>query len=490
MKIIAFPLTRITVFFILGILAFRLYRPEPVLLYSALSLTIAFLVLLHFLNKRNQKLRKVFGILVLLCSFLTGGSTAMVHKETFYVSHYTNQIKDFEKPHLLEIIVQDKLKATKKYSRYNAQVISIDNINSSGKIILNLKKSNTDNSIASGTKIRIYEPVYQNRYPFNPNQFDYGRYLENQEIYAQVYTDANRVKTIGQTESITSLFSVFRTKIIDNLKLSDIKQEELHVLVALLLGQQQDLSPEIVKDYQFAGAVHILSVSGLHVGFILLFVTFILNVFPNTRRHSLLKLFIILLSLWAFGFIAGLSSTVVRSATMFSFVAIGNHIRKSVNVFHTLLVSLLLILLFRPSFLYDIGFQLSYLALFFILWLQPVLSGYWQPKNKIIRYFWDITTVSFAAQIGTLPLSIYYFHQFPGLFFITNLIVLPLVGVIMVAGVLCIIFAGFSIVPEIVIQPTEFLITLLNSLIHQVASLENFVIKNIPFTSGMFLMTK
>ena len=256
-------------------------------------------------------------------------------------------------------------------------------------------------------------------------------------------------------------------------------------MIALLLGQQQDISPEVLKDYQLAGAVHILSVSGLHVGFILVFVTFLLKPIANTKRNTLIKLFIILLSLWSYGILAGLAPSVVRSVTMFSFVAIGNHMRRTVNVFHTLLVSMFLILLWKPSFLFDVGFQLSYLALFFILWLQPLLNDIWQPKYKITQYFWDILTVSFAAQIGTLPLSIYYFHQFPGLFFVTNVIVLPMLGIIMIVGLTAIVFACFGKVPMFMVKPLELLIEWQNNLIHKVASYEDFVLKNVSFTSAM-----
>ena len=133
---------------------------------------------------------------------------------------------------------------------------------------------------------------------------------------------------------------------------------------------------------------------------------------PKNNFGSYIKLSIILLSLWGFAFLAGLSPSVIRSVTMFSFVAIGMCLKRKTNVFHTLLASLFFILLFEPSFLFDVGFQLSYVALFFILWLQPLLASVWIPKNKIQSYFWDIITVSFAAQIGAMPLSIYYFHQF------------------------------------------------------------------------------
>jgi competence protein ComEC len=166
---------------------------------------------------------------------------------------------------------------------------------------------------------------------------------------------------------------------------------------------------------------------------------------------------------------------------MFSFVAIGMYLKRSTNIFHTLLVSMLLILLFQPSFLFDVGFQLSYVALFFILWLQPLLAQLWQPKNKIINYFWEILTVSFAAQIGAFPLSIYYFHQFPGLFFVTNLVVIPFLSIIMALGVLVMVLAAFDYVPFYLAKSLEWSIYILNKIIHSVASVEKFIIQDIPF---------
>ena len=246
------------------------------------------------------------------------------------------------------------------------------------------------------------------------------------------------------------------------------------------MGQRQEISADIIRDYQYAGAVHILSVSGLHIGFILLFVTFILKLIPNTRRGSFIKLLIILLSLSSFAIIAGLAPSVIRSVTMFSFVAIGSHLRRSVNIYHTLLVSILLILLVEPSFLFDVGFQLSYTAVFFIIWLQPLLAALWNPKNKFSKYIWDILTVSFAAQIGTLPLSIYYFHQFPGLFFITNLLIIPMLSIIMALGVVVMILAAFNIIPVFLSQLLEWTIYYLNKIINTIASFEKFIIQDIP----------
>ncbi|WP_293874014.1 ComEC/Rec2 family competence protein [Flavobacterium sp.] len=489
MKILKFPAARISISFILGLLFFNWYQPIPVIVFGSLTVCGFLLILLHFFDKKIPSLKIYFGVFTLLISFLIGISSSIVNKETYNVNHYTNQIHDSEKPYLIGLIVNEKLKSTLKNNRYISLITSLDGKKSHGKVILNIKKTRSEKNLAIGVNLIVKSKVYKNLNPINPNQFDYGRYLENQEIYAQLYTQNNQIKIGKNTPTLWSLFSNFRNKIIANLAHSNIKNDELNVLIALLVGQQQDISPEVMKDYQYAGAVHVLSVSGLHVGFILLFVTFILKPIPNSKKGSFLKLILILLSLWVFGILAGLAPSVVRSAAMFSIVAIGNHLRRTVNTYHTLLVSMLIILLFKPSFLFDIGFQLSYLALFFILWLQPILSSIWLPKNKIVKYFWDIITVSFAAQIGAMPLSIYYFHQFPGLFFITNIIVLPLLGIIMIIGIIAIIIACFGNVPIFIAKPLELVITMLNYIIHWVASFESFIVKNISFSFEMLLVS-
>jgi len=485
MKILQFPLARISLFFVLGIYFFGLIVCSPIIIFACLTGSILTLLVLHFYFYKARYFKNLFGVVVLLTSFLSGIYTAIVHKETYHKNHYVYQIKSDQEFHTVQLVLSEKLKNTKRNIRFISKVLRVDGKESTGNLILNIRKPNTSENRPIGSILSVKCNLYKNRNPFNPNQFDYGKYLENQEIYAQAYTNETDIKAIGMEHNLWSSFSNFRSKIINNLVHSGFNKEELNVLIALILGQQQDISPETLKDYQYAGAVHVLSVSGLHVGFILLFITYLLKPIPNTKRGSLIKLIAILLSLWSFALLAGLLPTVVRSATMFSFVAIGNHLKRTVNIFHSLLVSILLILLWKPSFLFDIGFQLSYLALFFILWLQPIFSSVWIPKNKIIKYFWDIITVSFAAQIGALPLSIFYFNQFPGLFFITNLVVLPLLGIIMAIGLLVIIVACFTSVPLILVEPLELSIYFLNSIIHYIASFDQFIIINISFTRSM-----
>ena len=488
MKVLQFPLARITIGFLAGILAGYYFKPDVAFVFSTLFIAICVFVIAYFWSKRKIVNPIYFGLATFFLAFSIGTSTQIIHTDSYQESNYIHRKSIFEKPHFVSVTIREKLRSSAYNDRYIVLVNQIDNSVSTGRILLNVRKDSLNHPFGIGTSLQIDGSLYQNSPAKNPNQFDYGKYLEGKQIYAQLYADVSDIKISSIiVKNVWYYTSKLRTKIIRNLEKTHFNKAELNVAIALILGQQQDISPEIIKDYQFAGAVHILSVSGLHIGFILLFVTFLLKPFPNTRRGSFIKLVIILLSLSSFGFIAGLAPSVLRSVTMFSFVAIGMYLRRSTNIFHTLLVSMLLILLVQPSFLFDVGFQLSYIALFFILWLQPLLSQLWKPKNSIVNYFWEILTVSFAAQIGTLPLSIYYFHQFPGLFFLTNLVIIPFLSVIMALGVLVMVLAAFDFVPVFLAKSLEWSIYLLNKIINAIASLEQFIFRDIPFNWPLLL---
>ena len=495
MKVLDFPLIKITLGFVLGIL-FACYVSLPVyVLYFLLAISISAFGILSFLFQKNSRNTFYFGLCTYLLSFIIGISTQIIHTERFQESNYTHNATIFVKPSPISLIIREKLKSNAFSDRYIAQVNQVGTEKQTGKIILNIQKDSLHQKFEIGTPLLINSVLSKNRPPNNPYQFNYSNYLQNKQIYAQLYADALDIKIGSEIKKdIWYYSSRLRSRIIHNLEKNNFHKTELNVAVALIMGQQQDIDPDIIRDYQYAGAVHILSVSGLHIGFILILATFILKPIPNTKRGSFIKLLIILCCLFSFGILAGLAPSVVRSVTMFSFVAIGNHLRRSDNIYHTLIVSMLLILLFEPSFLFDVGFQLSYLALFFIIWLQPLLAAIWIPQHKIIKYIWDILTVSFAAQLGTLPLSIYYFHQFPGLFFITNLVVIPLLSIIMILGVLVMTLAAFNSIPLFLSQLLEQSIFYLNKIINSIASFEQFIIQDIPLhysvmVSSYFVIT-
>lgn len=488
MKVYLFPLTKITLWFVLGILVSFFEKPDPQTTFVTLGIVFVLFSITYLLSVKELIPKVIFGILVYAVSFFIGITTQVVHTDHFQKNNYTNSIQNYNQRHLVELVLREKLKSTAFANRYIALVKKVDGKESSGKIIINFYKSKATNSINIGSNVKIFGYLVKHKPNLNPDQFDYGKYLTQKSIATQLFVNANEVAVSSKMDTgIWYISNQLREKIINNLSKSGFNKGDLNVVAALILGQQQEISPEILHDYQFAGAIHVLSVSGLHVGFLLLFITFLLKPLPKNKWGAAIKLSSVLLSLWGFAIIAGLSPSVVRSVTMFSFVAVGMHLKRKTNVFHTLLVSIYFILLFQPDFLFDVGFQLSYISLFFILWLQPLFSGIWLPKNKITQYFWDIITVSFAAQIGAMPLSIYYFHQFPGLFFITNLIILPGLGLIMALGVFVLFFATFDLVPLFFSKALEWSVHFLNTVINWIASFEQFIIKDISCTFYMLV---
>lgn len=482
MKVLDFPLAKITISFLFGILVSYYCPPSIQVSFISLGICTVLFCISFFLSKKNKKNNLIFGISSAFISLSTGICVLLIHTDTFDKTNYTHSKTAFEKPQFITFTLREKLKSNDYNDRYLGLINTINNKIYSGKIIVNIQKDSAQNPLIIGNIIKVKTALQRTSSSKNPNQFDYAKYLADKQIYAQVYCKKSEIK-ISQTikKDIWYYSGRLHATILKNLESAHFNKDEMNVALALILGQQQEISADIIKDYQYSGATHVLSVSGLHVGFIMLFIMFVLKPVPNTRKGSAIKLFSILISLAGFAVISGLSPSVLRSVVMFSFVAIGNHLRRSGNIYHTLLVSILLILLFEPYFLFDVGFQLSYLALFFIVWLQPILKKIWSPKNKISIYIWDALTVSFAAQIGTLPLCLYYFHQFPGLFFVTNIIILPVLSFIMIAGIIVMIFAVFKSPPEILVYLFEKSIFILNQMIHYVASFESFVIQDISF---------
>lgn len=486
MDILKFPLVKITIWLILGIIVSKYLKPEcrATIILVFISLVVA--VVAFVLARNNFRQKAYFGIVFYFLSFFTGMATQAIHGNYFRKSHYIHSLANENESHLLTVTLREKLKQTVHSERYIALVTQIDGHPASGKILLSFYNIMRGANLRIGAILVVKGHVTKHKPPLNPDQFDYGKYLDNKGIPAQMYAGSTEFINSSTLEKDIWFYSDHsRNKIIRNLKRSGFRDEELQVVNALILGQQQEISADVMRDYQYAGAVHILSVSGLHVGFILLFLNFLLKPLPKNRSGRIIKLILIISSLWTFAIVAGLSPSVVRSVTMFSFLALGMYLKRSTNIFHTLIVSALLILLFEPSFLFDVGFQLSYVALFFILWLQPLLSDIWIPQNPIIKYFWDILTVSFAAQIGAFPLSTYYFHQFPGLFFVTNLVIIPFLSVIMLLGVVVMAMAAFDFVPQLLSKGLEWSIFILDRTINTIASFEKFIIRDIPLNFGI-----
>jgi competence protein ComEC len=210
----------------------------------------------------------------------------------------------------------------------------------------------------------------------------------------------------------------------------NIKGNEFGVLAALTLGYTDDLQPELMAGYSATGVVHILSVSGMHVGIVYAVMAFLLGFMNKTQGQKVFKGLFIMLFLWGYAFLSGLSLPVIRSALMFSFIAIATCFERKSQIYNTIFMSMLAMLVVNPASLYDVGFQLSYACVLSIIFFKPILDKLYNPTTKPVRYVWTMFAVSLAAQIGTTPFTLYYFQQFPNYFLLTNFIAIPLSSVI------------------------------------------------------------
>jgi competence protein ComEC len=474
-----FPTLNITLCVVLGILASNEVKPginSACLLVSILF--IPYLLLFWFSNKKAT-FRFYFGLSTYLLSFFVGFMVYTLHSKPNQQHHYSNNLK-YEKA-LVSGVISEKIRPNQYVYKYFLEIETVDNIDKTGKLLIVLSKKDAKKEFQIGDVVLAYAYLKPISRPHNPYQFDYAAYLEKKDVYHQLNLERNNYRVIGHEKHLNYKLEQIRNTIITKLENAKIPLDRLEIIKALFLGQRQNIDQETNNQYSQAGAIHILAISGLHIGILLFFFKTLLKPLERFRYGKIILPFLLIFILWSFALLSGLSASVVRAVTMFSFITIGMYMRRETNIYNTLGSSILLILLIRPNFLFDVGFQLSYCAVFSIVTIQPIFAKLWKSGNKIIQYFYDILTVSFAAQIGVLPLSLYYFHQFPGLFFLTNLVVIPLLTLILVCGMIALLFAVMRIPTEIFIHLLSFLVGLMNRYVAFISSLEKFIIKGIPF---------
>ena len=444
-----------------------------------------FTVLINFIVLVFRLPKWVAGMAILTLACSLGIFSNWIHRESNYANHYLHYLHP-DRVQQIEAVVREQLKTTSNYQRYVVHVTKLDQRPCRGKLLINCKSTTVHPVLPVGLPIQFEGIVQTNRKPLNPDSFDYSNYLNQKNICAQVWVSLYKLKKRNDFQrDIYYYADKLRSRIREHLDLSGCNPIAAAVFNALLLGQQQEIPTEITKDYQYAGVVHILSVSGLHVGFIIVMLRFLFRFFPQSRGMKITELLLSIMFLWAFAVIAGLAPSILRAVSMFSFVSIGLFLNRRSSNINALFVSAFLLLCVVPQAVFDIGFQLSYAALLFIFWLQPVLQKLYSPTSKIGLYIWENCTVSVAAQLGTLPISLYYFHQFPGLFLVANLLLLPLLTGIMSIGILSLVWLIVTVPPRFLINLLEWSIGLMNQFIHLLASFDSFVFEHIPCTFSM-----
>ncbi len=398
----------------------------------------------------------VGGVLIHLFLLLLGIFVAERSKEINAKDHFSKQRSD-----ALLVRITREPKQTGNILRFNT---SVTHTSFTGKILvssgsllvaLNLG-SNQKNNLNYGDELLIpnqYKPVDA---PFNPAEFNYKIWLQHQNIYFQTFINSNQYQLIETKRGNPVIAYALAVRKIFVLKF----QKYLHgpdanaLASTLILGYRADLSQDVVRAYSKTGTIHVLSVSGMHVALVYMIVDLLLRFLNRKRSGIILKAIISVLLIWAYALISGFSPPVCRAAVMITFVIAGKTYNRHISMLNILLVSAFLLLLYNPLFLTDVGFQLSYLAVFGLIILQPVIENLLSFKHPFARKLWSLVSVSLAAQLVTFPASIFYFHQFPVYFLISNLfIVLPSM-LIMYVGI------AFIFIPDVALiaKPVAFVL--------------------------------
>ena len=260
------------------------------------------------------------------------------------------------------------------------------------------------------------------------------------------------------------------------------------MLAALTIGYKNNLDDETKSAYATSGAMHILAVSGLHVGIVYLILKIIFGLFKQNRPVVILKVLFSFIFLWLYAAITGFSPSVVRAAIMFSFILAGDLANRKTNIYNSIFASAFVLLLINPFLVMEVGFKLSYFAVLGIVFFYPRIYGLLEVKNRVLNKLWSLFCVSMAAQLCTFPLGLYYFHQFPNYFFITNLFVVPLAGLIIYSTVIFLLSFSISYAGTFTAWIINFLLTLLNKSVHFIENLPGSVTNGI-YLSGFEVIT-
>ena len=447
-----FPFVRYTLALMLGIALYLWQGIYQIWFWAVPFGCIVGFVLAFRLRKtpRYQWITGVFGILFLITmGYLLAALQNLRNDPRHFM--YAGQFTHYEV--VINTLVEQKEKSWKATGEVKAVFQNGKPTPVLGNVLLYLDKG-SELKPRYGDVLFIKGMPRPVEGPKNPEEFDYRRYLETQQVFHQHYLrDSNFVKAahVVPNRLINLAYSV--NTYADSLLTTYIgSKQEYAVANAMVLGLRDDLDNDLVQAYSAAGAIHVLSVSGLHVGVIYIVLVGILGRLKRIPKIGKPIFVITILGiLWFYAFVTALSSPVLRSTFMFSLIVIADNMTRKHNSYNTVAISAFCLLLINPYFLVNVGFQLSYLAVFGMIYFQPLLNPLWPiDKDKNIFLWlgdriWKVTTVAVAAQIATLPITLYYFHQFPNWFLLANPIVILLSSVALIAGLAFVVIATFLI---------------------------------------------
>jgi len=443
------PFLRLTVALAFGVYMGSVIDISILFLISASVILLFCLILIqryysYYLERWFGLIMQVFLVIIGLLSYKNYNEKPELYNKGIFMATI------LEKPQEKENSFKSVLEIT--HVKTNSSVFKTNE-----KVLVYFKKNEAVKELSPGENIVFNNCPQMIRNNRNPFEFDYKKYLLNKKIYRQAYlaTDKWKKVELPNKKSIVLVAEEVREKLLTVFRNQQFEKNELEILSALTLGYKRGLDPETKRVFSSAGAMHVLAVSGLHVGIIFWVFSILFGFLKKVKSGRIIFVIFSIIILWFYAFITGLSPSVMRAATMFSIFVVGDNLKRKANTYNSLAASAMFLLLINPNNLFEVGFQLSYLAVFGIVFLQPKFSGLIQINNKILKFFWSLLTVSVSAQIATFPLTAFYFNQFPTYFWLTNILIIPAVMILIPAGMLLLVFAKvplFSEMLSIVLQ--------------------------------------
>jgi competence protein ComEC len=440
------PFVRLVLPFCMGIVtaSFLPFLSTSVALALTIFAFFSFLFLSFF--QTNFRFRWLFGIPLSIFLFSIAYLLTAWHDDRQEASHFSQFLKEPTESTVLGV-VEDKVEKEKsiriilkiKELSHNSDSIK----QASGNLLLYLKKDSTLTTTPQyGDVLVLKTTIREIELPKNPDAIDFKQYWHFQNIHYQGFIKVEDFKILAHDRGnwLIAKAKAWNAHFVAILRENLTSEDEFAVGSALVLGSKDAVSEEIKKAYIETGAMHILAISGMHILLIFSQLERILNLYKTgNRRVRWVKTVVLIFLIILFALLTGLGSSIVRAAVMASFVAIGKTMNQHNNALNLLAASAFCLLLFNPFWLFDIGFQLSYVAVIGITLFADKFKKIVTSKNKLLNYVWQNISIGLAAQLAVTPLALYYFHQFPTYFWLTGLLVGVVADWALMAGVVLLI---------------------------------------------------
>ena len=478
------PLFRLLVPFIIGII-FQWYI--GIGLFTQLVTALCSICLFVLINLLPQHKIYTWGWLkgIAIMGFLFVAGAFITYKNDIRTNAlWVGNIYKYEGAVLATIQepLVEKSKSYKALATIDAVYTNNKWITVNGNVLLYFKKDSLPPTLDYGAQIVFIKALQPITSPGNPGSFNYQRFNAFRDIYHQCFLQTADYQLTGLTikNAFRQWLFTLQFSVINALKKYITEEREQGVAEALLIGYRDDLDKNLVQAYSNTGVVHIIAISGLHLGMIYGTLVWFFKLFKKRRWTWWVKPVVILLVIWIFSLVAGAAPSILRSAVMFTFILAGESLGKKLTIYNTLAASAFTLLCFNPFALWDVGFQLSYAAvLSIVLFMQPVYNWIYF-RNKFLRGVWKLNAVTLSAQVLTVPIVCYHFHQFPNLFLLTNFIVVPLSSIILYTELFLLTFNTiFTPLATFFGVITEKLLWLMNTFIIKMNDLSFAVTDNI-----------